>query len=66
MVNSTMLLLKFMWTFFLDFMYTWSMISNLILATWNNILNATPTPVKSVWQAQKLGCRPEAKSFTET
>ena len=27
---------------------------------------ATPTPVKSVWQVQKLGCSPEAKSFTET
>jgi hypothetical protein len=27
---------------------------------------ATPTPVKTVWQAQKLGQSPEAKSFTET
>ena len=27
---------------------------------------ATPTPVKTVWQAQRLGCSPEAKIFTET
>ena len=27
---------------------------------------ATPTPVKSETQAQKLGRSPEAKSFTET
>ena len=27
---------------------------------------ATPTPVKTAWQAQKLGHNPEAKSFTET
>jgi hypothetical protein len=26
----------------------------------------TPTPVKTVWQAQKLGCSPDTKSSTET
>lgn len=29
------------------------------------IPSATPTPGKSVGQAQKLGCSPEAKSFTD-
>ena len=27
---------------------------------------ATPTPVKTAWQAQKLGRSSEAKMFTET
>ena len=27
---------------------------------------ATPTPVKTAWQAQKLGRSPKAKSFKET
>ena len=26
---------------------------------------ATPTPVKTAWQAQKLGRRPKPKSFTK-
>jgi hypothetical protein len=29
-------------------------------------ISATPTQVETVWQAQKLGCSSEAKSFTET
>lgn len=28
--------------------------------------DATPTPVKIVWQVQKLGPSPKAKSFMET
>jgi hypothetical protein len=36
------------------------------VASSSGLAAATPTPVKSVWQVQKLGLSPEAKSFMET